>query len=165
MGDTPGGSPVTDARTGRWVKVECRPIDAIELGPRSQGAAPFRWGVMLVLFMRVVAMLWLFHSLLNWCQILGIGGPEDLDYSTAGDPGFAATVFFAAVDPVAAVGLWLATPWGGVTWLLAVAAQVFIAVLFPQVFANGPLLLGTNGALVVCYFILTFAASRERDEP
>jgi len=64
--------------------------------------------------------LWMSHSLLNWCQISCSarrqGRPFQLD-----DHAFAATVFFATLDPVAAVGLWLATPWGGVTWLVAVA--------------------------------------------
>lgn len=158
-------SAMTDARTARLVKVDCRPIEPIELVAKPADATPFRWGVMLVLFMRVVAALWVFHSLLNWCEILGVGGPEDVDYSSVGERGFAAAVFFAVVDPIAAVGLWLATPWGGVTWLLAVAAQIAMVVLLPTIFANGPLLLGTNGALVICYFVLTFAASRERDEP
>ena len=30
----------------------------------------------------------------------------------------AATIFFAVLDLVAAVGLWLVAPWGGVVWLL-----------------------------------------------
>ena len=36
----------------------------------------------------------------------------------------AAVVFFAVIDLVAAVGLWLAAAWGGVVWLVAVAAQL-----------------------------------------
>ena len=37
-------------------------------------------------------------------------------------------VLFAVIDFLAAVGLWLATPWGGVLWLFAAVAQVLIAV-------------------------------------
>ncbi|MBV9219072.1 MAG: hypothetical protein JOY94_06620, partial [Methylobacteriaceae bacterium] len=117
-----------------------------------------------VWFMRVVAVLWILHSLFNWCAILGIGDFAGSDVASIGDRAFAATVFFAVVDPVAAVGLWLATPWGGVTWLFAVAAQIFVVVLLPSLFANGPLLVATNGALVACYFVMTFAASREEEE-
>jgi uncharacterized membrane protein len=150
---------MTDARA-RWTKVDCEPLAPIELARRPDRRA-FRWGTMLVALMRIVAVLWVFHSLLNWCVILGVG--PTTDFAKLGRHGFAATVFFAVVDPVAAVGLWLATPWGGVTWLFAVAAQLFVIVLLPSLFANGPLLMATNSALVVCYFILTFAASRERE--
>ena len=118
---------------------------------------------MLVWYMRFVAVLWLSHSLLNWCQILGIGSLGAADLSQLDEYGFVVTFFFAARDPVAAVGLWLATPWGGVTWLVAVAAQIFAACLLPGLFENTVLLLGTDAALVVCYFVMTFAASRERE--
>ena len=39
-----------------------------------------------------------------------------------------AVIFFGVLDLVAAVGLWLATPWGGVLWLLAAVSQIFVAV-------------------------------------
>jgi hypothetical protein len=151
---------MTDARTPRLVRIDSEPIPAIDLGGRAGGRQPFRWGVMLVWFMRVVAVLWVLHSLLNWSMILGIGGPA---MPLVGERGFIAAIFFAVVNPIAAVGLWLATPWGGVTWLLAVAAQIFTVVLLPRMFEGGLLVIGTDGALVVCYFVLTFAASREGD--
>ena len=34
-----------------------------------------------------------------------------------------AVIFFALADLLAAIGLWLATPWGGVLWLVVVAAE------------------------------------------
>jgi hypothetical protein len=154
---------MSDTRAGqRWTKIDCEPIAAIELRAYPGDKRTLRWGLMLVWFMRFVAVLWMSHSLLNWCQILGVGSLGRTDLAQLDDHAFAATVFFATLDPVAAVGLWLATPWGGVTWLVAVAAQIFAAVMLPHLFENGFLLMATNGALVACYFVLTFAASRER---
>ena len=34
-----------------------------------------------------------------------------------------ATVYFAVIELVAAVGLWLATPWGAVVWLTTVVSM------------------------------------------
>jgi hypothetical protein len=127
---------MTDIRAGqRWAKIDCEPIAAIELRAYPGDRRTLRWGLMLVWFMRFVAVLWMSHSLLNWCQILGVGSLGKADLSQLDDHAFAATVFFATLDPVAAVGLWLATPWGGVTWLVAVAAQIFAAVM--RHFADG----------------------------
>ena len=49
----------------------------------------------------------------------------------------AATVFFAVIDLVAAVGLWLAAAWGAVIWLMAVASMLAVEIFFPQVFGGG----------------------------
>ena len=45
-------------------------------------------------------------------------------------------MFFAVIDLVAAVGLWLAAAWGAVIWLTAVASMVAVEIFFPQVFGG-----------------------------
>ena len=40
----------------------------------------------------------------------------------------ATIVFFACFDLLAAVGLWLAAPWGGAIWLLCAVVEVGLAV-------------------------------------
>ena len=52
-----------------------------------------------------------------------------------------AIVFFAVLDLIAGVGLWLATPWGGVLWLLIASAQIFVTLerarlLFRRILAH-----------------------------
>ena len=42
-----------------------------------------------------------------------------------------ATVFFAVIDLVAAVGLWLAAAWGAVVWLTACVSMAAVEVFFP----------------------------------
>ena len=49
----------------------------------------------------------------------------------------ATIVFFAAVDLLAAVGLWLAAPWGGVLWLLCAAIEAVSPVLGARAAAIG----------------------------
>ena len=48
----------------------------------------------------------------------------------------AATVFFAVIDLVAAVGLWLAAPWGAVVWLTSVISMAAVEALFPQIYGG-----------------------------
>ena len=47
-----------------------------------------------------------------------------------------ATIFFAVIDLVAAVGLWLAAAWGAVVWLTAAVSMAAVEVLFPQVYGG-----------------------------
>ena len=54
----------------------------------------------------------------------------------------AATIFFAVLDLVAAVGLWLAAAWGAVIWLMAVASMAAVEMFFPQVFGGGLVVAG-----------------------
>jgi uncharacterized membrane protein (DUF2068 family) len=72
----------------------------------------------------------------------------------------AAVILFAVLDLVAAVGLWLATPWGGVLWLLAASLQIFVAVAMPSFFQDSLLVIGLNVLLILAYFILTWLAGR-----
>ena len=72
-----------------------------------------------------------------------------------------AVIFFAVLDLVAGVGLWLATPWGGVLWLLIASAQIFLTLSMPGFFVGGYWLIGVNAVLIAMYFALTFEAGRD----
>lgn len=138
-----------------------RPNEVIVLGnDRRSKSAPKRWGMLLVLFMRVLAALWMLQGLMQWDVILGPGQPplDALPSALA-----IAIVFFAVTDLVAAVGLWLAASWGGVLWLCAAAAQIFVTVLMSDFFAGGPMVVAVDLALIVIYFFLTWRAAQERD--
>jgi uncharacterized membrane protein (DUF2068 family) len=74
-----------------------------------------------------------------------------------------AIIFFAVLDLIAGVGLWLATPWGGVLWLLIASAQIFLTLSMPGFFVGGYWLIGVNAILILMYFALTFEASRDVD--
>ena len=45
-------------------------------------------------------------------------------------------MFFAVIDLVAAVGLWLAAPWGAVVWLTSVISMAAVEILFPQIYGG-----------------------------
>lgn len=72
------------------------------------------WTRRLVLFLRVMAMLSIAKGLYHWAQVTGFIGGEDDAFENQAMAWQAATVYFAVIELVAAVGLWLATP--GARW-------------------------------------------------
>ena len=70
-----------------------------------------------MLFLRVMAGVSMLKGLYHWARVCGIGvGPNEL-FAYQSIAWQTATVFFAVIDLVAAVGLWLAAAWGAVIWL------------------------------------------------
>lgn len=139
-------------------KTEARPDSgaAIRLGePARLDGEANRAGFLLVVFMRLLAGLWVIQGLLQWSAILL--PPEPLFAKVSALRG-AAVIFFATVNLVGAVGLWLATSWGGVIWLLAAIAQIFVALALPGFFSM--LWIGADIVLIIFYFGLMWRAGR-----
>jgi hypothetical protein len=132
------------------------PGAAIKLGARPRGAAAqAQWGLMLVIFMRVLAGLWICQGLAEWALVLL---PERSVLEALPAAMAAAVIFFAIADLVAAVGLWLATPWGGALWLFAASSQIFIALAIKN--SISMVWVAIDLILIVLYFFLTFNAGR-----
>lgn len=115
-----------------------------------------RWNTVLVGFMRIMAAVWLVKGLLAWTTILGIGAaPFD-----GRNPGFQAViVYFAVIDLVAAVGLWLTSTWGGVLWLLAIISHMILAAFFPRFVSNGAVIIGLFIAAIMIYLTASWLAA------
>ncbi len=134
------------------------PYRAIRVGDPGGAGEGTKWGQLLTRFMRVMAIFWLLQGLMQWYAILTAQKPifDAMPQSAA-----LAIILFSMLDLVAGVGLWLATPWGGVLWLLIASAQIFVAAGIPRFFAGGYWLIGVNLVLIVLYFALTFEAGRD----
>ena len=78
------------------------------------------WTRRLVLFLRAMAAVSMLKGLYHWTRVCGIGvsGADLFEYQSIAWQ--TATIFFAVIDLVAAVGLWLAAAWGAVIWLMSV---------------------------------------------
>ena len=88
--------------------------EAIQLvadNPDGGFKGPMRFRLVLVVFMRILSAVWIFRGLVRWMAILT---PTQGGFETIAAPAQIAVVFFAVFDLIAAVGLWLAAPWGGV---------------------------------------------------
>src|SRR5260370_30671917 len=73
-------------------------------------AAGKAWPYRLMLFLRVMAGVSLCKGLYHWAVICGIGAPLPSGFDSYSTPYQVATVFFAVIDLVAGVGLWLPPP-------------------------------------------------------
>jgi hypothetical protein len=69
-------------------------------------------------------------------------------------------VFFAVIDLVAAVGLWLAAAWGAVVWLTAVVSMAVVEVFFPQVYGGSIFVVLVESSLLAVYLWLAIFAAR-----
>jgi hypothetical protein len=120
------------------------------------------WTEYLVLFLRVMATVSLIEGLYHWVALCGIGAPADGGFEAHTIAWQTATVFFAVIDLVAAVGLWLAAAWGAVVWLTAVVSMAAVEVFFPQVYGGSILIVLAEAALLGVYLWLAIVAARER---
>lgn len=129
-------------------------------GAREEGT---RFGFALLVFMRVTAAVWIVQGLLQWTAVLSTGAGGLSPFSMLTAPAMAAAVFFAVVDFVAAIGLWLVAPWGGVIWLVAALMQVVVLVFMPSFFDH-PLATGLfDVALCTAYLALVWFAAQAGD--
>jgi len=89
------------------------------------------WTRRLVLFLRIMAVISVLKGLYHWAQVTGFIGGEEEAFENQPLVWQTATVYFAVIELVAAVGLWLATPWGAVVWLTTVVSMAVIELMFP----------------------------------
>ncbi|KMO34907.1 DUF6163 family protein [Methylobacterium aquaticum] len=150
-----------------------RSLSKVRGGPRRMGLdetadrierrAPrpeTRWDVVLVWLMRVVAVVWMVKGLSAWAEILG-ARPNAAPFETAPIGRQAVIVYFGVINLLAAVGLWLATAWGGVVWLLAATSAIVLALLTPQLLPMSIPSVAFDAMIIVVYFVVSWLASRE----
>ena len=125
-----------------------------------------RWTRWLLLFLRIMGIVSLLKGLYHWSLIIGVGIGEGAGstFEASPLPLQAATAYFAVIDLVAAVGLWLAAAWGGVVWLTAAISMAAVELFFPQVFGGRAWVILAEAGAVILYFALALAAARERPE-
>jgi hypothetical protein len=140
-----------------------RPSDLLE--PVHAGKTPNAsgtWAEYLVLFLRIMAGVSLVKGLYHWSQVCGIGAPADGGFESHTIAWQTATVFFAVIDLIAAVGLWLAAAWGAVVWLTAVVSMAVVEVFFPQVYGGSIFIVLVETTLLAIYLWLAIFAAREQ---
>ena len=114
------------------------------------------------MFLRIMAVLSIAKGLYHWAQLTGFIGSEDQAFENQAMAWQTATVYFAVIELVAAVGLWLATPWGAVVWLTAVVSMAVVELMFPAIYGGNLVIVGFETAMLVVYLALAWMAARER---
>jgi len=109
--------------------------------------------------MRILSFVWLLKGISSWLIIFGIWSPH-FPFYTATMGYQSIVVYFAVTDPIAAIGLWMATAWGGILWLLAIVTNIILALFFPQIIPGGTIVPYIYAFLVLCYLIMSWLASK-----
>src|ERR1700677_3734664 len=120
------------------------------------------WTRRLVFFLRIMGVLAVIKGLYHWAQVTGFIGGEDDAFENQPMAWQAATVYFAVIELVAAVGLWLATPWGAVVWLTTVVSMAVIELMFPGIYGGSLLVVVGEALIVAAYFVLALVVARVR---
>lgn len=120
------------------------------------------WTRRLVLFLRIMAVISVVEGLYHWAQVTGFVGGEEEAFENQPLAWQTATVYFAVIELVAAVGLWLATPWGAVVWLTTVVSMAVIELMFPAIYGGSLLVVAIEALMLASYLALAWMAARER---
>jgi hypothetical protein len=120
------------------------------------------WTRRLVLFLRIMAVLSVIKGLYHWAQVTGFIGGEEEAFENQPMAWQASTIYFAVIELVAAVGLWLATPWGAVVWLTTVVSMAVIELMFPGIYGGSLMVVSVEALMLAAYLALAWMAARER---
>ncbi|BCB20328.1 DUF6163 family protein [Bosea sp. ANAM02] len=129
----------------------------------AEGKPANRWRLVLVWFLRLLSAFWLAKGLTAWMVIFGLPGNPQPPFENRLLSYQAIVVYFAVIDLVAAVGLWLTSTWGGVLWLLAAISQMLLGFFFPRFVPMTAWLVGLYIGLIAVYFLATWAAENEAE--
>ena len=138
------------------------PMNALDR-PETTGH-PDDWTNRFMLFLRIMAVVSMLKGLYHWALIVGIGQGAFSAFEVNSAAWQAASMYFAVIDLVAAVGLWLAAAWGGVVWLTATISMAAIELFFPQVYGGRAWVILIELTMLIAYFALAIVAARERPE-
>jgi hypothetical protein len=120
------------------------------------------WTRRLVIFLRIMAVVSIAKGLYHWAQVTGFVGGEEEAFENQSMAWQASTIYFAVIELVAAVGLWLATPWGAVVWLTTVVSMAVIELMFPGIYGGSLIVVGVEAFMLAAYLALAWMAARER---
>ncbi|GGE77779.1 hypothetical protein H1W37_00980 [Stappia taiwanensis] len=120
------------------------------------------WSVVLVWYLRAMAVLLLGGGLIHWARIIGIVPWRGAWFWDMPVEWQAATVFFAVLDLVAAIGLWLTVSWGAVMWLFRALTQVVMHSAFSDVFGRRPYEIAFYLLTIALYLTLLYLTEREQ---
>jgi Family of unknown function (DUF6163) len=120
------------------------------------------WTRRLVFFLRIMAVVSVAKGLYHWAQVTGFIGGEEEAFENQSLAWQTSTVYFAVIELVAAVGLWLATPWGAVVWLITVVSMTVIELMFPAIYGGSITVVAAEALMLSIYLALAWMAARER---
>lgn len=136
--------------------------------PRTETISPeaarekalVRWSLLQTWYHRSLALGWLLLGLVAWSVIIGVDLVTTRSFEARAATFQAVTIYFAVVDILAGVGLWLLAPWGGVVWLIAAVSRLVIGFVFPAAHPMGPASAAAFGLCILLFMWLSWMVSR-----
>lgn len=149
-----------DLRSRRALRTEA--LEPLTLKPRpAVESARTSWRRRYALFLRIVGLIWVVKGAGQWAIVLGID-PRAASFAALPTGLMATTAFFACVDPLAGLGLWLVSAWGGALWIAAAAIEIALAVS-AYGGAAGIAVAALDALLIAAYLALTWIAGAEAE--
>lgn len=104
--------------------------------------------VVLLWYMRAMALFYFVDGMLHWARIIGALGPG---FQTMPTHMQIAMVYFAILQLIASVGLWCGATWGVVAWLFSAVAELVMHLGFVNLFGTAWLLVAFHVATILIY--------------
>ncbi len=118
------------------------------------------WTGRLALFLRAMAIVSMLKGLYHWAAVCGFVGEEG-GFEAHIQSWQTTTAFFAVIDLVAAVGLWLVAPWGAVVWLTSTVSMIVVQIFFDQVYGTNAAVIVASLLAIAAYLALALQAAKE----
>jgi hypothetical protein len=117
------------------------------------------WRRRLILYQRIAGGFMMCKGLIGWALITGVtfGAP----FQSFSMEAKIATVFFAVIDIVSGVALWLGSAWGATLWLIVASAQISADIAFSDISGLMVLLTIFEVLLVAGYVLIRFKVCEE----
>jgi uncharacterized membrane protein (DUF2068 family) len=120
-----------------------------------------RWTRLLIFYLRALAVLAMTRGLIDWARIIGFLGPEDM-FERAPLIWQTTLSLYAVLNCISAVGLWLASAWGAVLWLIVTLCEVLLPWSVAGTVRDAALSDIFLLSLAALYVLLTWLSARER---
>lgn len=119
------------------------------------------WSTLLLWYLRCMALLLIAGGVIHWARIVGFTPWRGAWFWEMPVEWQTATVFFAVLDLVAAIGLWLAVSWGTVMWLFRAFSQIVMHTAFSDMFGRRPYEITFYLATIGIYLLLVYLVEQE----
>lgn len=119
------------------------------------------WRTVMTIFLRTLAAMWLIAGVVAWARIIGVLQFGDVWFWQLSTELQIAAVYFAVLNLVAGVGLWLTVSWGTVLWLLAATSQIIVHTAMADVFGGNILMVIGNILTILAFIVLVIMIERE----
>lgn len=130
----------------------------------AAGRGPVRdWPTMaLNLYVVALSVVMMLFGLRQWAVIVGAVPGAGGSFEAMSTAWQIATMHFAVVDLVAAVGLWMRVSWGKVVWVYAAVSEIVLHTVFIGTFGTDWPKVVFHGVTLVTFAILAFLDYRHR---